>query len=213
MSAYTASPETLVNLAWYTNSGASHHCIPFAENLLTKIDYGGKGKVIIDNGKGLSISSIGSTTFVANRHTFHLPNMLHILEITKNLISVLKFCQDNHVFFEFHHNLCFVKNLATRRILLYGVLKDGLYTLSLSSLYAQTEIRATIVFGFTSLQLNNVEFDSCSMDNTLVHNAELVCDTNSYNKVAEVALHFVHAHIVYLETWHKRLGHPSSRIV
>jgi len=57
---------------------------------------------------------------------FKLHNMLHVPAITKNLINVSKFAKDNNIYFEFHANLCYVKNQETHQILLQGVIKDGL---------------------------------------------------------------------------------------
>ena len=50
-----------------------------------------------------------------------------IPSINKNLISVSKFVCDNNVFFEFYPNQCFVKNQATKEILLQGNIRDGSY--------------------------------------------------------------------------------------
>jgi len=43
------------------------------------------------------------------------------------LLSVYRFARDNHVFFEFHANVCLVKRQGTNKIMLQGKLKDGLY--------------------------------------------------------------------------------------
>ncbi|KAG5117284.1 hypothetical protein JHK84_043397 [Glycine max] len=55
--------------------------------------------------------------------------MLHVPQITKNLIGVSKFAKNNHVFFEFHANHCFVKSQDSNKILLQGggIGFDGLY--------------------------------------------------------------------------------------
>ena len=82
------------------------------------------------NGKGLPIHHIGHTSIpslVIPSKFFTLKQLLLVLEITKNLLSVSKFANDDHVFFEFHLNSYFVKDLATKTILLQGQLKGGLY--------------------------------------------------------------------------------------
>jgi len=58
----------------------------------------------------------------SNKSLF-LTNLLHVLVITKNLLSVSKFCRDNNVIFE--QLLCF--DQETKCILLQGYLKDDLY--------------------------------------------------------------------------------------
>ena len=52
---------------------------------------------------------------------------MHVHAITKNLITVSQFAKNNHVYFEFHANLCYVKHQETHQILLQVVIKDGLY--------------------------------------------------------------------------------------
>ena len=54
-------------------------------------------------------------------------------QITKPLLSVQKFCRDNHVYFEFHASMFYIKDLITKEVLLSGQSNDGLYVLSESS--------------------------------------------------------------------------------
>jgi len=65
-----------------------------------------------------------------NSHiTFKLNKLLHVPSISKNLLSVSQFAQDNVVFFEFHSHLCLVKSQGTNKVLLQGVVgADGLYS-------------------------------------------------------------------------------------
>jgi hypothetical protein len=53
-----------------------------------------------------------------------------VLYITKPLLSVQKFCRDNHVYFEFHASMFNVKDLITKEVLFSGQSNDGLYVLS-----------------------------------------------------------------------------------
>ena len=64
---------------------------------------------------------------------FTLSNVLHVPHITKLLLSVQKFYRDNHVYFEFHASMFYVKDLVTKKVLLSGQIHDGLYVLSESS--------------------------------------------------------------------------------
>lgn len=61
------------------------------------------------------------------RHDFTLKDMLYVLDIIKNLLSVSKFTRDSDVYFEFHPLICFVKDSRTWEVLLEGKLKQGLY--------------------------------------------------------------------------------------
>jgi len=53
--------------------------------------------------------------------------MLHVPDITKNLISVAQFAKDNKVCFEFFPNFCNIKHQVTQQSLLRGIIKNGLY--------------------------------------------------------------------------------------
>lgn len=53
---------------------------------------------------GLPISNIGDSSLHASSSSFYLFNILEANSITKNLVSVAKFCIDNACFFEFHSN-------------------------------------------------------------------------------------------------------------
>ena len=92
-------------------------------------DYKGKGKIPIGNGSKLKILHIGSSNLMPNSasKSLHLTNILHVPEITKNLISISQFIHDNDVIIEFDANSCFVNDKAIKIILLQGSLKDGLY--------------------------------------------------------------------------------------
>ena len=64
---------------------------------------------------------------------FTLSNVLHVPHITKLLLSIQKFSHDNHVYFEFHASMFYMKDLVTKEVLFSGQSHDGLYVLSDSS--------------------------------------------------------------------------------
>ena len=96
--------------------------------------YSSTGNVVVGNGQTLDIFSVGHTSFPSRKSSksLHLTNVLHVPQITKNLISVAKFTQDNDVILEFDSHGCFVKDKKSREILLQGNLKEGLYQLDIS---------------------------------------------------------------------------------
>lgn len=70
-----------------------------------------------------------------------LSQLYHAL-ISKSLISVKQFCDDNDVFFEFHSHFFCVKDSCTQKTLLRGYTRDKLYVLpigpSLPQAYSST---------------------------------------------------------------------------
>ena len=79
------------------------------------------------NGKSLPIKHIGTTQLSTPTTTFRLNNVLYVPDISNNLLSVHKFTNDTNTFMEFHPSLFHVKDLDSRRLLLQGHSKHGLY--------------------------------------------------------------------------------------
>lgn len=76
-----------------------------ADHFLGSISTTNSDQVLLGNGQGLSITSIGNTSFQSTHKphvTLTLNNMLLVPKITKNPISVSQFARDNQVYFEFH---------------------------------------------------------------------------------------------------------------
>lgn len=61
----------------------------------------------------------------------HLNNILHVPHSTKNLLSIAKLAQDNNVIAKFNSDIVFVKDQATKKVLLQGAFKNGLYSVLL----------------------------------------------------------------------------------
>ena len=93
--------------------------------------YYGDDNLHVSNGKALPILHIGSSHLYSPNKTFHLNNILHVPQIKKHLLSVQKFCQDNHVYFEFHSTFFCVKDKSTHTTLLTGPSDGGLYSINL----------------------------------------------------------------------------------
>jgi GAG-pre-integrase domain len=86
------------------------------------------------NGSGLSIFNIGSCCIGTTSKPLYLHNLLHVPDITKNLLSISQLTKDNAVIIEFTHSSCFVKDRLTHQTLLHGTMVNGLYQLDLSPL-------------------------------------------------------------------------------
>lgn len=132
--AMIANTTSVPSSAWFPDSGASYHVTNASQNIQQTTPFEGPDQIFIGNGQGLHIHSSGSSYFPSHSKPntpLALHNLLLVPSITKNLISVSKFCLDNRVFFEFHADMCYVKSHATNEILLQGrVGSDGLYQFS-----------------------------------------------------------------------------------
>jgi histone deacetylase 1/2 len=128
----SATQDLVIPKAWFPDSGAYHHLTADFENLAQGTPYHGSSKVHIGNGVGLNIHVVGQASFkssLAPSKSLYLKHILHVPTITKNLLSVSKFANDNNVYFEFHAVDCFVKSQVNHQVLLKGSLGAyGLYS-------------------------------------------------------------------------------------
>ncbi|KAL4324854.1 hypothetical protein GQ457_11G024790 [Hibiscus cannabinus] len=118
----TASPGP-----WFVDSGASHHVSPGKANVLHGMDYEGPCMLTVGNGVKVPIRHVGQSSLLAGSRSLKLNQVLHVPNITKNLVSVSKLARDNDVFLEFHANACMVREERTGVVLLKGSEVDGLY--------------------------------------------------------------------------------------
>ena len=128
MQALLATPQQTPDYNWYPDSGATHHVTHDLANLNIRADeYQGSDQIRVGNGKSLPIKHIGTTQLSTPTTSFQLNNVLHVPDISNNLLSVHKFTNDTCTLMEFHPSLFRVKDLVTRRLLLQGLSKHGLY--------------------------------------------------------------------------------------
>jgi len=84
---------------------------------------------------------IGHSSINTATRPLALRKILHVPEIAKHILSVHKFTRDNDVFFEYHPWHFSIKDRRSRRSLLDGQCKSGLYAISLrSSMVSQLDL-------------------------------------------------------------------------
>lgn len=219
------SDPSFNNQLWFPDSGASHHVTPDSTNLSDIQSMTGSEQVYMGNGQGLSINSIGSLQFTSP-NTTHMPltlhNLLHVPHITKNLMSVSKFAQDNCVFFEFHPYFCLVKSQDSSKVLLQGVVgADGLYKFhlpappmpkSLPSLNSSVVLNASnkLSSSLCKSSMDNSVSPDCTPCNdlTFINKSDSSSDnlpTVNSATACNPALPISHSKYTL---WHTRLGHP-----
>jgi hypothetical protein len=119
---------------WYLDSGANHHITSKLENLSLQQPYKGDENVTVGNGGGLQIENTGSSLVSTSKSKFRLHNILHCPHASSNLLSIQKFCRDNHCFFILIATCFVIKDMFTKDILLQGPSEAGLYPIYLKQL-------------------------------------------------------------------------------
>ena len=66
----------------------------------------------------------------------YISKIFFMFSITKNLLSISQFTNDNNVIVEFYADCCYVKDKISRKVLLQGILRNGLYQLNVSGLHS-----------------------------------------------------------------------------
>jgi histone deacetylase 1/2 len=113
---------------WYSDTGATDHVTSDLNRLSFRERYNGNDTVQIGNGAGLHIAHIGQSSINTSAdNSLALRNVLHVPHISKNLVSIHRLTKDNDVSVEFFPSSFLVKDLATRRRLLRGICRGGLY--------------------------------------------------------------------------------------
>ncbi|XP_060971893.1 uncharacterized protein LOC133038006 [Cannabis sativa] len=112
---------------------------------------------------------------------------------TQNLLSVSKFALDNNVFFEFHANVCYVKDQVTRDTLLTGTLHNGMYTFDLGQ------------FKMFPLSQSSLRKDVQSSSLKSVFTVTNYSDALKSNSIS--CPHCSKSPILDFELWHNRLVH------
>lgn len=96
------TPNINQDANWYPDYGATNHLTHNFGNLAVGTEYGGCNQVHVGKGVGLPILNYGYSSFsssICANCVFYLNNLLLVLSITKNLISVSQFAKDNGVVF------------------------------------------------------------------------------------------------------------------
>ena len=115
------------NNPWLLDSGASHHITSDLNNLSIHTPYDGADDIMIGDGTNLPITHTGFTSLLHSNQKFSLTDVLCVPTITKNLISISKFCISNNASVEFLPSFFLIKDLHTGATLLKGQAKDGVY--------------------------------------------------------------------------------------
>uniref|UniRef100_A0A803QD60 Integrase catalytic domain-containing protein n=1 Tax=Cannabis sativa TaxID=3483 RepID=A0A803QD60_CANSA len=193
-SAFVAAPELLESETWFADSGASNHITSDSASMTQKQEYGGKEKVTVGNGTQLSISHLSNgILYTDSGQQLVLKEMLLVPEIAKNLLSVSKLTHDNNVLMEFYSDCCVVKDKLTKKVLLQGMLRDGLYQLQAPQFKTTTQ---------STSQIESNKVKSHSFSGVVVKSKS----SRNQSKILESL-------VSKSDVWDRRLGHPSPRVL
>lgn len=123
--AHMATSADSPSSSWLLDSGASHHVTADLANLSLYTLYDGRDDIVIGKGAGLHISHTSSTSLSSSTYSFDLHDVLFVLDMTQNLISISQFCYTNNASIEFQSSCFRVKDLQMGEVLLEGKPKDG----------------------------------------------------------------------------------------
>ncbi|PKU59058.1 Retrovirus-related Pol polyprotein from transposon TNT 1-94 [Dendrobium catenatum] len=117
---------------WFLDSGASAHMTNASDNLSNPSIYRGSESVTIGDGRNLSIAQSGNGILPTPNRKLILSNLLHIPNISYNLLSISTLVRDNKISITFTPNGFVMKDLMTDNTLLHGPCKEGLYPIASS---------------------------------------------------------------------------------
>ncbi|XP_078164569.1 uncharacterized protein LOC144559423 [Carex rostrata] len=133
--AFIALPTPTASTSeWCLDSGASHHATNDLNNISSYAPFDGFDTLHIGNGTGINILHIGSSSFSFSNFTLLLKDILHVPNLTKNILSLSKLLLDNPLLIEFSSNVCLIKDRITKTLLLRTTPSNGIYTLLLPPL-------------------------------------------------------------------------------
>jgi hypothetical protein len=118
---------------WYADLGATDHITSGLDRLTVKEHYNGFDQVQVANGSGLNISSVDHSLLSSSSRPLHLNHILYVPSINKNLCSVHRLTSDNDAFMELHPHSFYLKDRVSKRVLLQGRSRGGLYPILIKS--------------------------------------------------------------------------------
>jgi hypothetical protein len=125
-----ASSSGNANPNWYLDSDATDHITGELEKLTMHDRYTSNDQIHAANDAGMEIVYVGKSVLPTSTRSLHLENALHVPHAHKNLVSIHHFNIDNNTFVELHPFFFLIKGQVTRKILLCGPCKGGLYPLT-----------------------------------------------------------------------------------
>ncbi|KAI0492615.1 hypothetical protein KFK09_026891 [Dendrobium nobile] len=128
---------------WYLDTGASSHMTNTSDNLCQPTPYLGTDGIFIGDGRNIPIAHSGTGILPTPNRKFLLSNLLHVPNISYNLLSISQLVKDNNISITFDPSGFVCKDLTTNHQLLRGHCKAGLYKITLISNTKHQEVACT----------------------------------------------------------------------
>jgi hypothetical protein len=116
-----------IDMAWYSDTRATNHITSELDKLVVHEKYMGQEQIHVANCGGMQITHVVKSTLFTPSCNLVLINVLYVPSTQKNFVSIHRFTRDNHVFVEYHPYFFFVKDPFTRKVILRGRCRGGLY--------------------------------------------------------------------------------------
>ncbi|PKU70017.1 Retrovirus-related Pol polyprotein from transposon TNT 1-94 [Dendrobium catenatum] len=126
--ALLANPEASTG-DWFLDSGASSHMTNAADNLSQPTLYNGSDAIFLGDGRNIPIAHSGTGILPTPNRKLFLSNLLHVPNISHNLLSISNLVKDNNISITFDPSGFVFKDLTTDQQLLQGPCSGGLYRL------------------------------------------------------------------------------------
>ncbi|XP_021815955.1 uncharacterized protein LOC110758400 [Prunus avium] len=80
---------------WIADSGATNHMTADISNISVAAPYPTNETIATANGAGIHIAHIGKSSLITHTHSFALNSVLHVPQISANLLSLNQLCKEN----------------------------------------------------------------------------------------------------------------------
>jgi len=118
--------EIMHQNSWVLDSGASDHMTPFPHLFISYYPCPSSRKITMADGSLTTVAGQGDIFLNKN---LTLKNVLHVLELFTNLISIQKLIEDTNCHVLFHSNICEIQEQGKKRMIGLARAREGLYYL------------------------------------------------------------------------------------
>ncbi|KAF8411315.1 hypothetical protein HHK36_003862 [Tetracentron sinense] len=168
---------------WFPVTGSNAHMTRDDGKLHNLVPYTGSDSVMAGNGQKLYISHISETEICNNSANIPLHEVLLVLDMKKNLLSVSQLASNYSCYFELIDSGFMIKDRKTNKVLASGSKKGGLYALDESRKEAlfSTREKANYPHTRTGMEPSNDDLQISQVPLESSNRAQLFTPTQTYD--------------------------------